>query len=836
MRAIRLSNVCLNRTRGLLLAGALTATSAAHADDWTSFGAAGGRSIGERSGAGFEPSWRHETPEERQTLYRSMLASPAVADGVIVVGNYADRLHGVDAVSGRSLWSATIPGPHHASPATWRGWAFVPSVDMTLRAVRLLDGSQVWQKPLPGMGFASPVVVEDRLYMATAEPAARLLCLTAETGEKVWEVGAEKLQQGAHPAVVVSGEHVLVAEGRGRLHSFARSDGHWEWTAPVTGGVEVAAPTVVGGRVYIATGGEEARLFAFALDTGAAVTGFPVALAPPEPTAGAGTFLGRDLVLSSLAGLDATDGAPGHLVLAFRLDERFDNNADAAADRFVSRERLLGLDPATGAIAWTKELGQLDTTDGGRVPMHLMTATPAIYRDAAGAVAVAAASSLQAQLRVLDATTGKELWAAELAGATRSSPVLANGRLIVATDAGTVHAFLSTANQPPVAAVMGFSPASGTEVDAGAVSIAWGTAADPEMGAVEYEVRVDDDGEILHDWQVATRTGAGQLALGALPTGSYTFAVRARDPHGAMSAWSTPVTFQAYVAPPVTLDGQPVAGLAAALAAAQPGAIIGLGAGTYVLKAPVQVPAGVTLQGAGPHLTVLSGRGLEVAVKPGAGVSVKMLTVANAAAGLQVGSAEVRLANVILRDNTRVGLEVLATGSAILANGTLTRNGAGVHALGTTTVRNALATANGVGLSAEAGIVLQSRFNNVYGNTVADYQGRTADSSDLAAAVTFEPGDATDDFQHEPAPNGGRINIGAFGNTEFAELSALGGDIGGDGSDGGVSPDGGAPGVDMKDPAGCGCEVGGTGGGAGGALGLGLALAAVVLRLRRRFR
>jgi hypothetical protein len=40
------------------------------------------------------------------------------------------------------------------------------------------------------------------------------------------------------------------------------------------------------------------------------------------------------------------------------------------------------------------------------------------------------------------------------------------------------------------------------------------------------------------------------------------------------------------------------------------------------------------------------------------------------------------------------------------------------------------------------------------------------------AQATTDRGDPADDFSAEPAPNGGRINIGAFGDTADAELSA----------------------------------------------------------------
>jgi MYXO-CTERM domain-containing protein len=124
-----------------------------------------------------------------------------------------------------------------------------------------------------------------------------------------------------------------------------------------------------------------------------------------------------------------------------------------------------------------------------------------------------------------------------------------------------------------------------------------------------------------------------------------------------------------------------------------------------------------------------------------------------------------------------------------------------------------------------------------------DYDGTSAAATDLAAVVAFEAGapgsddsidrlrpaqpttdrgDPGDDFTLEPTPNGGRINIGAFGNTPFAELSA---EVVDGGTDGDHSP--------AREGAGCHCGVGHGAGGGGGVAAVGL-LVALGLLLRRR--
>ncbi|HMC93596.1 MAG TPA: hypothetical protein VKO16_02375, partial [Polyangia bacterium] len=81
-----------------------------------------------------------------------------------------------------------------------------------------------------------------------------------------------------------------------------------------------------------------------------------------------------------------------------------------------------------------------------------------------------------------------------------------------------------------------------------------------------------------------------------------------------------------------------------------------------------------------------------------------------------------------------------------------------------------------------------SSYDDLFDNQ-ADYQGLAAGAGDLSTAVAFtdlagrnlqiaspqastDRGDPADEVGAEPAPNGARINLGAFGGTADAELSA----------------------------------------------------------------
>jgi MYXO-CTERM domain-containing protein len=98
-----------------------------------------------------------------------------------------------------------------------------------------------------------------------------------------------------------------------------------------------------------------------------------------------------------------------------------------------------------------------------------------------------------------------------------------------------------------------------------------------------------------------------------------------------------------------------------------------------------------------------------------------------------------------------------------------------------------LLTKNGVALSGAAEGALASSFDDLFDNQ-NDYAGLAAGTGDLSKSVSFvsfaghdlslasaqastDRGDPADAAGEEPAPNGGRINLGAFGGTADAETS-----------------------------------------------------------------
>jgi outer membrane protein assembly factor BamB/chitodextrinase len=774
----------MNKTSCLVAVSILgVAPGVARADDWATAGLDGGhtRLSAEVSGAAFgDGRWSASFAGGR------ILTSPVVADGIAVTADLGGAVHAVAADSGQPLWQAQAGSDVQGAVAAARGRLFVPAAANKLIALRLSDGAPLWTKDVGGMVLSSPAPLDGDVVIAAGLPQRHILRLSGTTGAIVWQ-SPDVMAEFSNTSPAVGAGLVVVGSNGGRIYAFDAATGQPRWSYAGDGVVNLAAPLLADGRVYLAGGGDSSRVHGIDAATGTPLPGWPIALPAPDPDV-AGTPLGRQRAVSSPI------SAGGLVLLQTRLDDMIDTNGDGASDEVLSREWVVALDPLSSSVVWQHLVARAEIKDLNQVPKFFVCPTPAAYGTGAGAPMAAVASSLSANVSILDVASGSELARQAVAGPALASPVVANGRLITASMGGVCEAMLSSVNHPPAAPIPAGNPAP---ADAGVVTLRWLPAPDPDAELPSYEVRIDTDGEVLQSWQqqVFAAAGVTSAAISGLSPGvTYTFAVRARDSHGAASPWSDLQPFQVTVPPASAVNGQPADSLAAALSSAMPGDVVTLGAGVYTLTQTLHVGAGVSIQGAGAGRTTLDGSGLAVGVtfdgaSAGHTAGLDGVTVSGADSCVQVGpgGAGVRLAHVIVRDCRIDGIAVAAGGSAAVANATIVGNGTGVHATGTTAVKNSLLTGNQVGQMADHAGALTSSYNDLFANAAAR-QNVTAGPGDLATAVAFadltardlrltsaqpstDQGDPADDFAAEPMPNGGRINLGAFGGTADAETS-----------------------------------------------------------------
>lgn len=186
-----------------------------------------------------------------------LILGPAIAD-TIAVFTSEDGMVCAYGVSGRRLWLRDFPGLA-SPPSAAGGSVFAAFSDGTVRRLDILDGTSQWEVDVaPGQArctMSRPVISGDRVVIGTCD--SRVLCLSAEDGEELWQAVLENWVQ-VPPAVGDS--TVYAACDDKRLHVLSLDDGSAVDSLEL-GGYAGSAPLLVNGTLYLGTAGGE--FFAF---------------------------------------------------------------------------------------------------------------------------------------------------------------------------------------------------------------------------------------------------------------------------------------------------------------------------------------------------------------------------------------------------------------------------------------------------------------------------------------------------------------------------------------------------------------------------------------------
>jgi outer membrane protein assembly factor BamB len=557
----------------------------ASADDWGTAGLdlAHTRSSGERSGEIFSEG-RWTTSVSGWTI-----ATPVVEDGYLVTVTLDGVVSALQADTGEFVWRVSLGSSVQGTPTLARGRVFVPTGSGILYALRLADGATLWTRDLGGMTLSSPTPIDGDIVVAPGLPTLTVVRLSGETGDLVWQT--PPMWQFSNTAPAVGGGLVVVGSQQGRYYAFDAATGALRWEYVAEGVVNLAAPIILGGRVYMAGGDQSNRVHAVDASTGKAAPGWPIDLPTPAPDI-AGTRQGGWRAVSSFAAVG------GVLLLQTRLDDAMGTRPSGPFN-YLSRESLVALNPSSGALVWQRALARAQFADVNDVPKFFLCPTPAGYGSKGGAPLAAVASSLDSTVAVFDVASGNELARYAVAGAALASPVFANGRLFATSMHGTTEGLGSSNNHAPAAPV---ATTYSDPIDLANLTLSWSPAVDLDGDAASYELRIDADGEVLHSTvhtvSVEVGTTSARITAALSPGVIYGYAVRARDPYGARSPWSDLGTFTvkagAGSTDPVATPGgmSPPAGMTmpTMMGAVMPGSTGNSGEGPRIATTPTPEP------------------------------------------------------------------------------------------------------------------------------------------------------------------------------------------------------------------------------------------------------
>jgi outer membrane protein assembly factor BamB len=306
----------------------------------------------------------------------SVDGSPAVAGGVVYVGDDNGIMYAIDAATGTLRWKISTPGPGTsivARPTVTGGTVYIGSENNDVYALDAATGAVRWKANTTGSVDSSAAVVAGVVYVGNDNN--ELFALDAVTGHVRWT-----LQTGDNvtSSPAVSAGTVYVGCEDDFVYAVNAATGHVRWQRQ-TGGQVNSSPAVSGGTVYV--GSDDRKVYALDAATGA--------IEWTRPTAGK--------VDSSPAISDGTLYIGGG-------------------------DTVYALDAATGAVEWTRPTG------------GAVVSSPAV---SGGMVYV---GSDDGQVYALDAATGHVRWHVQTGGQVNSSPAVSGGMVYVGTDNDAVYA------------------------------------------------------------------------------------------------------------------------------------------------------------------------------------------------------------------------------------------------------------------------------------------------------------------------------------------------------------------------------------------------------------
>ena len=332
-------------------------------------------------------------------------AGPVIAGGVVYVGDLDGGFHALDLATGADRWTRRIDGAGFTSAAAVAPDATLPLVvGDDVGMVRGLDrasGETRWEYATEGEISGGPTILGDatapRVLVGSQD--ASLSCLELATGKLLWKHAiADQIRCAPTVARTPAGDRVFLAGCDGRLHILDTATGE-EAAAIEIGGPTGTTPAVSGNLVLFGT---EGGAF-FAIDFLE-----PAVAWRKQPAANAQAYRSSAAVVGDLTIV----GTRGRAVEAF-----------ASADGTTRwRQPRRGAVDASPAVV---------TAAGGEADPAAPPRPVVIVADAKGTVAA------------LEAATGKPAWEFDAGGGFGAGAAVAAGRVVIASDDGTVWCFRS---------------------------------------------------------------------------------------------------------------------------------------------------------------------------------------------------------------------------------------------------------------------------------------------------------------------------------------------------------------------------------------------------------
>ena len=365
-------------------------------------------------------------------LWQNLDATGQSSDWPVGRGNSASTATAVCTIPAKPdvLWEYKTDSDKsgfEGTPIIYDGKVFVGDFEGTIHAIDLLTGKAVW-KVKKKDGFVTSAAANQGCIVI-GDYSGMVFCLDAKTGKEVWE---KEIEQQVANGANFYGDNVLLTSEGGTMFAMDIKTGEPKWKF-ATGDQLRSSPTIW--KTFSLLGGCDGKLHKIDLIKGeSAGEGVPlqaptlstpsvigkIAIVPTQP----GVVLAIDVETEKIIWTFAEASQSNDIRSSPATLGKFENDQLSGITVLTTRNRrVLGVDLRNGKVLWEAVLKK--RTEG----------SPVICGGRAWI------GAMDGMLYAIDLETGMETWSYQMSGQILASPAIADDRLVIATEKGSVFCF-----------------------------------------------------------------------------------------------------------------------------------------------------------------------------------------------------------------------------------------------------------------------------------------------------------------------------------------------------------------------------------------------------------
>jgi outer membrane protein assembly factor BamB len=322
--------------------------------------------------------------------------------------------------SNLTFWSVNLTSAIYSSPAVYKGVIFVSSQSFTY-AIDEATGIIIWSVPI-GTN-SSPAIADEKVFIGA--PDNKTYALDRLTGKQVWNASTNG-SISSSPAV--HNGKVFIGSTDGYMYAFDEDSGTQIWNKS-TGAPIGSSPAVAYGKVFFSLSGVQGGVAALDEDTGATIwkigvmsrDHFDSSPAVSNDIVSVGEPLGTFIIKNATTGVLLWARDIGPMVSASpAVDGQMIFIGDGSGTVYAFRYNVTD----SGNLIWQYNAGP---------NMNFSNSSPVV---ADGKVFI---GSDTGTLFAINETTGNLIWSYSTGGGIQSSPAVANGRVYFGNKNGVLY-------------------------------------------------------------------------------------------------------------------------------------------------------------------------------------------------------------------------------------------------------------------------------------------------------------------------------------------------------------------------------------------------------------